>query len=243
MLKKVGSVIGIGVLAIIMAVIGVVVSSRDIATKSEDESIEKDEVIEEKMEYNGTIIVIDPGHGGYDPGKVAINGVLEKDINLAISLLVEEKLTQKGYEVIMTRDTDTSMKESGTDLGKVQDLEARVQVINQSGAALAISIHQNSYITEDIQGAQVFYYENSQEGESAAGVMQNALLTVDPNNRRQIKSNQSYYLLKRTLIPTIIVECGFLSNREEADKLCEGGYQENVAASIVSGVEKYIESL
>ena len=101
----------------------------------------------------------------------------------------------------------------------------------------AVSIHQNSYHEESIHGAQVFYYKHSAEGEQLAAVMQKALLAIDKENRRQAKADDTYYLLKRTEVPTIIVECGFLSNREEAEKLVTDEYQQQVAEAIVKGIE------
>lgn len=192
------------------------------------------------VETNGKLVVIDPGHGGYDPGKVGINGALEKDINLDISLKVEAMLIEAGYEVIMTRITDSGMTEDGNELGKTSDLDARVTVINESHADMAISIHQNSYTTEDVKGAQVFYYETSETGKSASTIMQEALRAVDVENHRQIKGNTSYYLLKRTTVPTIIVECGFLSNMNEANLLCDDTYQTELATAIVAGVAEYL---
>lgn len=243
MLKKIISVTAVGGLATILTMVGSNVIARKEVEEQQVITENRQEETLTEVESLGISIVLDPGHGGYDPGKVGVNNALEKDINLAIGLKVREDLVEKGYDVIMTRDADSSMRENGSDLGKVQDLDARVKVINQSEAILAVSIHQNSYITEDVKGAQVFYYEHSVAGEVAAGIMQGALLTVEPNNHRQIKANDSYYLLKRTMIPTIIVECGFLSNRDEANKLCDDTYQEELAASIVSGIEKYSKSL
>lgn len=246
MVKKVGSVLAIAILAVTITVLGLSIFTEEklMEQKSgEDATESKIEIEPLEQQPNGFKIIIDPGHGGYDPGKVGVNNALEKDINLAISLLVETQLKECGYEVIMTRDTDTSMKDNGSDLGKVQDLEARVQIINDAGADLAISVHQNSYVTEDVKGAQVFYYEHSVQSEQAAIEMQNALLVVDETNHRKVKGNTSYYLLKRTQVPTIIVECGFLSNPIEANSLCDGEYQNELAESIVQGVENYIKSL
>lgn len=192
------------------------------------------------IEENGKTVVIDPGHGGYDPGKVGANGALEKDINLNISLKVEAMLKEQGYKVIMTRTTDSGMTENGNELGKTSDLDARASVINESHGDMAISIHQNSYTTEDVKGAQVFYYEASETGGAAAAIMQESLREIDPANHRQIKANTSYYLLKRTTIPTIIVECGFLSNMNEANLLCDDTYQMEMAMAIVAGVSGYL---
>ena len=188
-----------------------------------------------------TTIVVDAGHGGSDPGKVAVNGDLEKDLNLAIAKKVREKLEESGFQVIMTREKDEGLKREGKEAGKKEDLYTRVKTINDSKAALAVSIHQNSYGQSDVKGGQVFYYTHSDEGEKAANLMQEALKEVDADNTRQAKANNTYYLLKRTEIPTIIVECGFLSNPEEAEKLGEEEYQEQLAESICGGVKAYLE--
>lgn len=184
---------------------------------------------------NQLTVVLDPGHGGDDPGKIGVNDAQEKDINLAIALKVEAVLVEKGYEVIMTRDDDGS-----NGLSKVEDLQARVGIINEYSPDISVSIHQNSYTEEEISGAQVFYYTYSTEGEKAATVMQDALLDVNPDNHRLAKGNDSYYLLEETEVPTIIVECGFLSNLEEANLLIQDAYQEQLATCIVNGIETYL---
>ena len=119
---------------------------------------------------------------------------------------------------------------------KVEDMKARVRMINEIKPELVVSIHQNSYQTEDVKGAQVFYYIHSQKGEEMAKILQEAVRTVDPENHRQVKANESYYLLKRTEVPTVIVECGFLSNWEEAEKLSKEEYQQEMAEAISSGI-------
>ncbi len=198
------------------------------------------ETILEVANMDGTIhnklcVVLDPGHGGDDPGKIGINEAQEKDINLAIAIKVEEMLIEKGYEVIMTRGDDES-----NGLSKVEDLQERVDIINEYSPDIAVSIHQNSYTEEEISGAQVFYYTHSEEGEKAATIMQESLLEVDSANHRLAKSNDTYYLLEQTEVPTIIVECGFLSNLEEANLLIQDEYQEQLAVSIVNGIESYL---
>lgn len=195
-----------------------------------------------KMKTNENVIVVDCGHGGSDPGKVGAGDILEKDINLQIGKKVKKKLEKKGYEVIMTREKDEILSRGTDGSKKVQDMKARVALINKTAPALAISIHQNSYQDSEVCGAQVFYYAHSEEGEEAAGVMQEALLQVNPDNKRQAKANDNYYLLKRTEVPTIIVECGFLSNPEEAALLSDEEYQKKIAKAVVDGLEKYLES-
>lgn len=123
---------------------------------------------------------------------------------------------------------------------KAADMKERVRIINEEAPQLAVSIHQNSYQDAVVHGAQVFYYSGSLEGENAAKVMQSALLAVDEDNTRQAKANDTYYLLKRTEVPTIIVECGFLSNDEDAKNLCDEKYQDKVAKAICEGILEII---
>ncbi len=182
-------------------------------------------------------IVIDAGHGSTDPGKVGINDVLEKDVNLLIAKQLNECLELKGITVVMTREDDSSMADS-----KSADLSARVRLINQTKPNLAVSIHQNSYTSESVKGAQVFYHKNSEEGKAAAEILQETLLQVDPKNNRQAKADTNYYLLKNTEVPLVIVECGFLSNSEEADKLKTEEYQNQIAEAICTGIVKYLEN-
>ncbi len=177
------------------------------------------------------MVVIDAGHGGSDPGKVGINKALEKDINLEIAGKVKTLLEKQGVSVIMTREDENGIANS-----KAEDMKKRVEIINREKPALAVSIHQNSYEGESIHGAQVFYYTHSKGGEKAAGIMQEALLAVDPDNKRQAKANDTYYMLKKTEVPVIIVECGFLSNYEEAEKLVDGAYQDALAEAVCAGI-------
>lgn len=192
----------------------------------------------EKKEYT---VVLDAGHGSSDSGKVGINGVLEKDINLSISKKTKKYLEKKGVRVIMTRDKDESLAEGENGNRKVQDMKARVKRINDTKPDLAVSIHQNSYHEESIHGAQVFYYEHSESGEKDARILQEALLAVDPDNTRQVKANTTYYLLKRTEVPILIVECGFLSNQEDAEKLASEDYQKEIAKAIANGIESCLK--
>lgn len=192
----------------------------------------------EKKEYT---VVLDAGHGSSDSGKVGINGVLEKDINLSISKETKKHLEKKGIRVVMTRDKDESLAEGENGNRKVKDMKARVKRINDTKPNLAVSIHQNSYHEESIHGAQVFYYEHSESGEKDARILQEALLAVDPDNTRQVKANTTYYLLKRTEVPILIIECGFLSNQEEAEKLASEDYQKEIAKAIANGIESCLK--
>lgn len=180
-------------------------------------------------------VVIDAGHGGADPGKIGINNAVEKEINLQIAKNVEEILTGVGVHVVMTRKGEDGVSEN-----KKEDMRKRVEIIDQADAEIAVSIHQNSYSSEAEKGAQVFYYGQSEEGMRAAEIIQNHLKLLDPENRRQIKENDSYYILKNTKTPTVIVECGFLSNWEEAKKLTQESYQRDIAEVISEAILVYI---
>jgi len=183
----------------------------------------------------GNLVVIDSGHGGKDPGKVGVNGVNEADVNLKIAQKLKKILEAQGVTVIMTREDEGSLAGS-----KSEDMQKRVSIINEKKPALAVSVHQNSYSSEEVHGAQVFYYTNSAEGGKAARIMQEALLDVDGDNKRKEKANDTYYMLKRTDVPVIIVECGFLSNRAEADLLVTEEYQDRLAEAIAKGILEYM---
>lgn len=186
-------------------------------------------------------VVIDAGHGGIDPGKVGINGAEEKDINLQIALLVKQFLEANDVRVVMTRETEEGLYDADASNKKVQDMKRRIEKIDEVSPVLTVSIHQNSYPEEYVHGAQVFYYNGSAEGQRLAEEIQAQLIAkVDPENKRQIKANDSYYLLKKTGIPIVIVECGFLSNSEEAAKLCSEEYQEKVAWAVHMGILQYL---
>ena len=184
----------------------------------------------------GKVIVIDSGHGGDDPGKIGINQAKEKDVNLKIAKKVKKRLKKEGWKVVMTREEDVMLGDAQKGNRKIHDMKARVELFNKTMPAMAVSIHQNSYQEAEIHGAQVFYYSHSQDGKRMAETMQRALLMADEENTRQAKGNDTYYLLKRTEVPTIIVECGFLSNPQEAEKLTEDGYQKKLAQAITSGI-------
>lgn len=189
----------------------------------------------------GPLVVLDAGHGGIDPGKVGINGALEKDVNLEITLLVKKYLEMDDVRVVLTRDSEEGLYDADASNKKVQDMKKRVDIIEEVQPDVTVSIHQNSYPEEYVHGAQVFYYTGSTEGQKLAEKIQSRLVTgVDPDNTRQIKANDSYYLLKKTSTPIVIVECGFLSNGNEAEKLTDLSYQKELAWEIHLGILQYL---
>ena len=194
-------------------------------------------VMSSRVEKETVCIVLDAGHGGDDPGKVGINGALEKDLNLQITRRVKKLLETEGIRVVMTRTDEGGLYDAESENKKVQDMKRRVEIIEEESPVLTVSIHQNSYPEEYVRGAQVFFYKDSMESGRAAEIMQKSLKErVEPENKREAKANASYYLLKKTPSPIIIVECGFLSNMDEAGKLTEESYQERVAWAVFMGI-------
>lgn len=190
-----------------------------------------------KAEKGEVCIVIDAGHGGDDPGKIGINKEKEKDINLKIAKELQKLLEEEGIKVVMTRTDDAGLYQQSSNNKKVEDMRKRCEIITEAKPVFTVSIHQNSYPQESVSGAQVFYYGQSQEGKKLAETLQKTLVEqLDPKNHRQAKANESYYLLKKTPSPTVIVECGFLSNYKEAELLKTEEYQKKVAEAVKTGI-------
>ena len=183
-------------------------------------------------------IVLDAGHGGWDPGKKGTDGANEKELNLAVVGKLAEYLEQGGAEVILTRESDDALGE-----GKRTDMAERRRIANESGADILVSIHQNAFPSAKVRGAQVFYHNSSGNGKVLAECVQESLRhRVDGSNNRQAKENKDYYILRTTEIPAVIVECGFLSNAEEEKLLNDATYQEKLAWAIYCGILDYFEN-
>ena len=190
------------------------------------------------------VIVVDCGHGGSDPGMIGIDGLKEKDFNLAIGLKVKEALEKRDFQVVMTRDTDTGLYEEASKNKKVQDMQKRILLIQEVRPVLTVSIHQNSYEDSGVKGPQVFYYRDSTQGEKLAKILQeklNEYLQVE--RPREAKGNTTYYLLRRSPGVLNIVECGFLTNPEEAAMLSQEEYQQKVAEAVADGVVQYMNGM
>lgn len=201
------------------------------------------ESLHAETEKDKICIVIDPGHGGVDPGKIGINQAEEKEINLEIAFRLKHLLEAQGIQVIMTRTKDVGLYREGDSNKKVADMRKRCEIITEEMPVFTVSIHQNSYPEEYVKGAQTFYYGKSSDGKKLAEMIQASMVErLDKENHRVAKSNESYYLLKRTPTPTVIVECGFLSNSGEADLLTDAGYQEKVAWAIHMGIMQYLNT-
>ena len=155
---------------------------------------------------------------------------------------LKKALEDYGYQVVMTRETDTGLYDEDSQNKKAQDMQKRILLIQKVDPVLTVSIHQNSYEDPAVKGPQVFYYRDSAQGEALAKKIQEKLNeNLEVERPREIKGNTTYYLLKRSPGVLNIVECGFLTNPEEAASLSSEEYQEKVAQAIADGVKEYIE--
>ena len=186
-------------------------------------------------------VVIDPGHGGVDGGAEADDGTPEKNINLNIALKLKQLAENGGWNVIMTREEDTGLyseQNSTIRSKKTEDLKKRKEIFDSSAADAAVSIHLNSYTADrSVRGAQVFYADGSEESKMLAECIQNQM-----KNRRRAMAKSDVLILQQAKVPTVIAECGFLSNYEESRKLRTDEYQNKLAKNIYSGIKNYIEN-
>lgn len=192
------------------------------------------------------VIIIDAGHGGFDGGAVAADGTVEKDINLKISLYLQEYLDVFGFETLLTRDNDNSLEDAGLETikkKKTSDIHNRMKIMEDTDNALFISIHQNHYPVEKYSGMQVFYSPEFSEKSSllAQSIQETVTEILQPDNNRLIKQcGTSVYLMYNAVKPAVLVECGFLSNVIETQKLKTDVYQKELAFCIALGVQKYV---
>lgn len=182
-------------------------------------------------------VIIDPGHGGIDVGTVGIDGSLEKNINLSISLDLYDFLMVSGINTVLTRDGDYEMYRAGEQRTK-SDLYNRMDYINSVPNSILISIHQNHFENEAEWGTQVWYSPNDEISPTLADkILQSVKKNIQPENKRENKvSDNSYYILYKAQKPSVMVECGFVSNENENKRLQDKEYQRDMAYSILVGI-------
>ncbi len=188
-------------------------------------------------------IVLDAGHGAPDGGAVGINGTLEKDVNLAIALKAREILEGMGAKVIMTRDGDSGLQDENADTirkMKVSDMNKRLDIIRNSGADLFLSIHMNSFSDKNVKGLHVFYDKAHPGAEEIASLVQDEIAAVTGAEVHAVKTaDERLFLMKNPPIPSVLAECGFLSNPEEEKKLNDEDYQAKIAWAIARALKDY----
>ena len=192
-------------------------------------------------------IVLDAGHGGEDGGATTATGVLEKDINLAITLKLRSLLEASGIQVVMTRDTDTDLSDSSLDTvreRKVSDLHNRLKLAEEVKNGILVSIHQNHFSESQYYGTQIFYSPNTPESQNLAEYLRSPVVEMlQPENNRECKpASSSIYILWNATHPSVIVECGFLSNPSESQKLQNEAYQYQMAFAIWFGIMDFLDA-
>ncbi len=197
------------------------------------------------MEADRKIIVLDSGHGGMDGGCSTADGIPEKGINLSIMLTVRDMCRLYGYDVAVTRDRDISVHDSGVEgirNQKVSDMENRLELFNKYPDAVCLSIHQNTFTDPKYSGAQMFYSSANPESERFAAILKDLFVqNLQPDNTRETKlCGKELYLCYYCTNPAVMAECGFLSNPEEAAKLKDAAYQQQVAYTLFSGLGSFI---
>ncbi len=195
-----------------------------------------------KLPLSGKVIAVDAGHGGPDGGAVSSEGVVEKEINLAIAQYLRDYLQEAGALVVMTRETDADLarpETKGLSRRKTEDLLKRVEFINKKNSDLLISIHMNSIPSSRWSGAQTFYYDKHPDNQVLATLIQEEIRNNLKNTTRLANTVNTVYLLKASTIPSALVEVGFLSNPAEARMLANASYQKKIAAAIYRGILRY----
>ena len=196
-------------------------------------------------EENNKVIVIDPGHGGIDGGAKSENGVIEKDINLSISLKTKAALESKGYKVIMTRSEDVGLYTEGKKVRekKIEDLGNRVKIKKENKCDAFISIHQNMFPQKNCKGAQVWTANNEPSQKLGKIIQQKFKEEVDQNNKREAKVAKKEYKILNDGYEgaSVIVECGFLSNPEECELLGKEDYQNKIANTLANAIDEYFK--
>lgn len=196
-------------------------------------------------EENNKVIVIDPGHGGIDGGAKSEGGVIEKDINLSISLKTKAALESKGYKVIMTRSEDVGLYTEGKKVRekKIEDLGNRVKIKKENKCDAFISIHQNMFPQKNCKGAQVWSANNEPSQKLGKIIQQKFKEEVDQNNKREAKVAKKEYKILNDGYEgaSVIVECGFLSNPEECELLGTEDYQNKIANTLANAIDEYFK--
>lgn len=187
------------------------------------------------------LIVIDPGHGGEDPGAIGTTGVHEKDIVLSVSKKLATILNEAGAEAVLTRESDRDLSDPNAgdlDTAKIQDLSRRVDLANNRGADIFISIHVNSFPDPREDGAQTFYQPGSEESKKLSVAVQDELNRFLANPGREAKP-VDYFANRMTKMPSTIVEIGFITNPKEEKMMLDQYYQGKVAWAVYAGIVRY----
>ena len=188
------------------------------------------------------LIILDAGHGGEDGGASGSNGVLEKDLNLALTSSLASLLRLAGYEVLESRTEDKLLYDEGTKKGhkKQSDLQNRLALTQQNPDSIFISIHMNTFPTADCRGVQVWYSQGNDASQDWARTVQGTVRTLlqPENNRKPKAATSGIYILRHALTPAILIECGFISTPDECERLCDASYQKALVLTLFSAIDE-----
>lgn len=202
------------------------------------EIVTKNEQIATPGKLVGITVCLDPGHGGYDGGAVGRDSsTMEKAINLQLAKRLQKLMEAEGATVVLTREKDEALAEAGSER-KRRDLQARVQAAAQ--ADVFLSLHMNEYPDRSQSGPQVFYTEGAENSRLLAGALQSSMNAHLLPARPRSANTGDYYVLREQQIPAVLIECGFLSNAAEEQKLLTESYQLKIAQSILEGLLEYL---
>lgn len=191
--------------------------------------------IQAKTDGGGApLIVVDAGHGGPDNGASSVNGVLEASLNLKVAKLVESGLREAGFAVVMTRTSDDALAPT-----KNEDMRVRKEIMRQEGVTAIVSVHMNKFRDTTINGPMAFYMKGSEQGEALATCVIEAVCEKISHAQRPANPGD-YFVLRESIAPSVIMECGFLSNAADEKKLQDAEHQRLLAEGIVAGISKYV---
>jgi N-acetylmuramoyl-L-alanine amidase len=187
---------------------------------------------------SGKLILVDAGHGGFDPGAEGVSGTREDELNLKVAFILKEELESLGAQVIMTRSDENAIAET-----KELDMAKRREIIEQCGSDIVVSVHMNSFGDSNVSGPLVMYMAGSENGKNLAETIISSMNEMlEPDSEGKTRSENDKFILKSGNQPCVIVECGYISNSKEEEKLVSEQYQRNVAKAICSGLEVYFGS-
>ncbi|ETI91237.1 N-acetylmuramoyl-L-alanine amidase [Clostridium butyricum] len=204
--------------------------------KSKSNNLPQNTILEANPKQLKTV-VIDPGHGGYDAGSVGINGTIEKNATLSISLKLGAILEKKGFNVVYTRESDNVTWPSDNK----KDLAARAAIANEASADIFISIHLNTFKMEEVRGTETYYNRVSTEGKKIAELIQNKIVK-DVRSKDRGAQPGNFSVLKKVSAPAVLIELGYISNKSEESLLNSRSYQNKISGAIADGIYAYFNS-
>lgn len=192
--------------------------------------------------YEAVTVILDAGHGGKDGGASSESGIIEKEVVLSVTKKVEDYLKMQGINVVLTRDGDYDLASPEAKKRKTEDLSKRVQIMNGQENGIVVSIHANAITNSSWSGAQTFYDPKKIENKQLATAIMNSMKNNLQTTTREAKAISSLFILKNSNVPSTLVEIGFLSNPDEAEKLNTDSYQDEIAYAIYEGILYYFDN-